>query len=524
MKRQTNSMIRKMAALTLVTASLFSVTQPSSAYTDANKTTAAPDAASTVDKVPEVAAPPAFTWRPGDPIQFFDGKLVFDVQNRMRLELRNNTFDFNDSTNTQVDDTFLLQRFRIGALYKPNDWLKFYASAQDTRELFSEDRPDTPFVFASEGDNTFNLREAWVEVGNLANFPVSAKIGRQILSYGDERVIGSFDWNNFGRTFDAAKVSLQATQKITFDFFASSVVNVEGYEPFDQDHDWEFNESNLDTDRFYGIYMVDKNALVGFQQTEAYFLHRNKTENGPNYAATAGQTNFAYDLEQENFTVGARIKSTSTGRLKGFDYEADFNYQFGQGSLPGTGAGGRGLQNGLDLSAFAAHAAVGYNMELTPWTPRIGLDYAMATGDENPNDGTSESYMNLFHTNHKFYGYMDVLGWKNMHNPSFNITAKPNTKITLRMDYHAFFLFTNEDAWYRANAITAVRPVNAAARNADKFLGHEVDLTATYAYSKWLNFLVGYSHFFAGDYVGQTSPTGAKDDADFFYFQTVIRL
>jgi hypothetical protein len=480
---------------------------------------------SSIDTVPVVdPVPSKFTWKPGDPIQFLDGKLVFDVQERLRMELRNNTFDFNDSANNQMDDTFLLQRFRIGALYKPMNWLKFYGSAQDTRELFSEDRPNTPYVFASEGDNTFNLREAWVEVGDLANFPLSGKIGRQVLSYGDERLIGAFDWNNFGRTFDAAKLSIQATQKMTIDIFASSVVNMEGYEPFDGDHDWEFNESNWDTDRFIGAYMTDKGGLVSFQQTEAYLLYRDKTENNPNYAASPTQKNFAYDLEQENYTVGAHVKSTSPGRLHGFDYEADFAYQFGQGSLPATGTGGRKQQSGLDLSAFAAHGAVGYNMELAPWTPRIGLDYAVATGDENPNDGRSQSFMNLFPTNHKFYGAMDAFAWKNMHDPSINLTLKPNSKITLRAEHHAFFLYTNEDAWYRANAVTAVRPVNTGSRNTDNFVGQEIDLTATYAYSKWLNFLVGYSHFFAGDYVRQTSATRAQDDADFFYIQSTLKF
>jgi len=31
----------------------------------------------------------------------------------------------------------------------------------------------------------------------------NATIGRQTLAYGDERLIGTSDWNNFGRTFDA---------------------------------------------------------------------------------------------------------------------------------------------------------------------------------------------------------------------------------------------------------------------------------------------------------------------------------
>jgi hypothetical protein len=477
-------------------------------------------------KAEEKLKAPFFTWKPGDPLSFADGKITFDIQERLRMELRNNNFDFNDSVNGPQDDTFLLQRFRLGALFKPVEWLKFYASGQDSREWFSEDRPDTPFVFGSEGDDSFDLREAWVEAGNLAEFPVSAKIGRQVLIYGDERLVGGFDWNNFGRTFDAAKFTFQVTQKFSVDVFGGSVVNIEGNEPLDGDDGWEFNESDWNRDVFYGVYATDKGGWVGFQQTELFFLGRNKSQNEPFYSAGAllPGGGYAYDLEQDTYTFGAHVKSTSTGRLKGFDYEADIAYQFGNGSLPATGLGGRAQQSALDLGAFAAHAAVGYNFELAPWTPRVGLDYAVATGDENPDDNKSQSFMNLFPTNHKFYGEMDAFAWKNIHNPSVNVTVKPNSKITLKAAYHLFWLYTNEDAWYRANAVSVVRPVTPAAREADNFVGSEVDLVGTYAYSKWLTLQAGYSHFFSSDYVRQTSPTGADDDADFFYLQSTLKF
>ena len=49
-----------------------------------------------------------------------------------------------------------------------------------------------------------------MESGDPKAFPLTLKVGRQILSYGDERLIGAFDWNNFGRTFDAVKLPWEA--------------------------------------------------------------------------------------------------------------------------------------------------------------------------------------------------------------------------------------------------------------------------------------------------------------------------
>lgn len=54
-----------------------------------------------------------------NPLAFLDGKLVLDVQERLRLEERSNNFDFNAAGNATTDDLFLLQRFRLGLLVKP---------------------------------------------------------------------------------------------------------------------------------------------------------------------------------------------------------------------------------------------------------------------------------------------------------------------------------------------------------------------------------------------------------------------
>ena len=50
------------------------------------------------------------------------------------------------------------------------------------------------------------LAPGCVTLGNPKEFPVTLKVGRQELSYGDERLVGAFDWNNIGRVFDAAKL------------------------------------------------------------------------------------------------------------------------------------------------------------------------------------------------------------------------------------------------------------------------------------------------------------------------------
>ncbi len=84
----------------------------------------------------------------------------------------------------------------------PVNWLRIYAQAQDSREWYS-DRANTPGVTGAEGDDKFDLRQGYIQLGPKW---LNADLGGLELAYGDERLIGTTRWNNFGRTFDAAKL------------------------------------------------------------------------------------------------------------------------------------------------------------------------------------------------------------------------------------------------------------------------------------------------------------------------------
>src|ERR1043166_1023586 len=98
-----------------------------------------------------------------NPLSFYSGKVVLDTQERLRLEVRENNFDFNSARNVTTDDTFLLQRFRLGLMVKTTPWLKAYVQGQDTREIEGK-RKLVPFVAGAEGDDPFDLRQGYVEL------------------------------------------------------------------------------------------------------------------------------------------------------------------------------------------------------------------------------------------------------------------------------------------------------------------------------------------------------------------------
>lgn len=407
-------------------------------------------------------------------------QLKWNFQARVRGEMRNNLYDFDSSRSAVTDDTWLLHRIRIGLEWQPVEWLRFTLQGQDVRESFSK-RADIPNQNGAEGDDAFDLRLASIEVGNPKH--LSLKLGRQVLSYGDERLVGPLEWLNFSRTFDAVKLHYQAPTWWV-DAFTSSVVRI--HESRFNLSDWADN-NDVRNQFFSGLYFSSQ--VLPFQATDVYVFQLHEES-----IALAGGTDFV--------TYGTRMKG-DPAKLRGWDYTLEFVGQAGN-------VGGRALR------AYAHHIEGGYNWLKASWKPRLALEYSYGSGDSDPNDGQVNTFQNLFPTNHPPYGFMDTFSWQNMHNMVLRLAAQPHPKVKTTLDFHSFWLATTGDAWYRANGTTRVRGINP---NADSHAGCEVDFTVNAKLSQHLDMLVGYSHFFAGAYLADT---GASDDADFAYLMLTL--
>jgi len=402
----------------------------------------------------------------------------FTFQARARGEYRNNVYDFNYQLDSKTDDHWLLHRIRLGIEWQPLDWLHVAVQGQDVRESFS-DRADVPLRQGAEGDDAFDLRLASLEFGNPKR--LSLKLGRQLLSYGDERLVGPLEWLNFSRTFDAVKLHYQQ-EDWWADGFISSVVTP--HESHFNTSDWS-DTQNSRHQLFSGLYF--STSLIPVQTTDFYAFHLHEE-------GLIGSTDF--------ITLGTRMKGDPL-KLAGWDYTFEL-----------AGQAGRAL--GQDLRAYAFHLEGGYNWLQTSWKPRLAMEYSFGSGDSNAKDGKVNTFQNLFPTNHPPYGFMDTFSWQNMHNVVLRMAAQPHAKVKTTLDLHAFWLADTEDAWYRANGTTRVRNIHSKASNN---AGAEADFTINAKLSKHLDMLLGYSHFFAGTYL---SDTGAGDDANFAYLMLTL--
>jgi len=434
---------------------------------------------------------------------FMDGKVCIDIQERIRFEARENTFDFNQEVTALNDDIFVLNRFRIGLAFKPTDWLKFYVQGQDAHEWFS-DRPNIPGALGAEGDDNFDLRQAYIQIGPKE---LNGTIGRQELSYGDERLIGPNPWNNFGRTFDAAKLHYEQS-KFSVDLFASTPVYI-FRDSFDQSDLFNGAETHRNL-VFAGAYASTSAIQPITLDLYALYLHEDNTVP---LASTVppisypGTTLSTPGTSTDFVTLGTRFKADPK-KLHGWEFDGEFAFQAGQVS-------------DLDLLAAAFHVGGGYNFMNCPWKPRLYLEYSYATGDDDPTDGDIGTFQNLFPSNHGKYGIMDLFAWQNLSSPDFRFKVNPTKQVSLETGFYVYWLANSNDSWYRANGTTRVRPLTPAAIAATNHVGEEFDFTITYQPVKFLSIWTGYSHFFAGDYL---KATGANDDADFGYVQATINF
>ncbi|MEP7077404.1 MAG: alginate export family protein [Chthoniobacterales bacterium] len=440
-----------------------------------------------------------------NPFSFWDGRLIFDIEERVRGEIRENNRDFDSSIDDDNDDSWLLNRFRFGATIKPVSWVKLYGQTQDVCEAFS-DRANIPGVRSAEGDDTFDLRQAYVSLGDVKKFPLLLTIGRQAISYGDSRLVADSRWGNFGRTFDALRLRFEEPHFWIEPFFARPV----------QIKRHDFDDSDA-ADNFGGVYF--STDYVPKQTTDLYFYYRDKNDNQPDLDPTNRvDPQGTWNGPAARFaTIGARVKSKPDA-WNGWDYTAEAAYQTGDLYQSTTDS------RRFDLSAFAAHVSGGYTAKKLPWSPRVGLEYDYASGDHNPNDNNSESFQNLFPSNHEKYGFMDEFGWRNIHDARAQFNVKPVKKLDVEFDYHAFWLADTHDFWYRSNGLSTLRTRTPDGRDvrtigARNFAGQEIDLTATYEVNKNIKVQGGYSHFFAGDYLRDTGP---EDDADFGYLMATF--
>lgn len=417
-------------------------------------------------------------------------KLKVKLDIRHRFEYQENKFDFSDGNPAGPfdQDGFQMLRTRLTIDYKPIEMVRAFLQLQDSR-VWDYQIPILPGLAFYE--DSLDIRQAYgdliLKMGKTGS--LTFRLGRQELSYGKERLIGGFNWNNTAQTFDGFKAMLKM-DKLQVDFFAVRKVIIDN----DGWNEWD------EHDNFMGFYLQDQ--LLKNMKLHVYYLFRDTDQNS--LTGNSSATPAAKSVNVDESTLGFRIEGKAL-KKNVLDYEFEFAYQFGRS---GTGA------TRSDIDAYALILGIGYTCPCDR-KPHVGIELNYASGDNRTGVGTTvRTFDNLYPTNHLFYGFMDTASLQNLFDVILHFSIKPTPKLLFKVDVHFLSLDTSQDNFYNAG-----RGARAGTGTGPEYIGTELDLVMKYKVNSFLSFLVGYSRLWTGSYL---KAKGTNDDAEFFYFQTAL--
>jgi hypothetical protein len=429
-----------------------------------------------------------------------------------------------DFSSRPVDDNnnhYLLTRVMPRVAYAG----KWFAFTLEGRSSYSIDDERYAPAAAGQGlperDGPLDFHQAFVFIGNHKEFPVSLKIGRQELVYGDQRLVGHLRWGNNARTFDAVKLRWQNAH-FGVDVFTGGVVYA--------DHG-NLNRANSQ-DVFSGVYF-NFPALSSKEIVEAYVFRRTVSRGITTDNWSAFASPFRFPAPQDLYTAGLRIRSKPLAYDR-WDYGIELMHQFGDRTavFPATTVAAAAAAPRLGQDSWAAVIQGGYTWTSHPWQPRLGLLYSFASGDKNSADGTSETFQNLFATTHLHYGYMDLNSLQNLQDLRLVYTVKPRTDLSLALEGHLQRLDRATDFWY--NVAGAPRNFTGAPAGSgagyrinpsySRSLGTEIDLVAGWTFRPYAQIEIGVSHYFRGDYIKESLSAVGSKDASYVYTQLTLNL
>lgn len=395
-------------------------------------------------------------------------RVEFDFTLRERFELWDgmNAKNYGNPNGVgSLNDKILFQRIIAGFTFKPSSKIDIAAHMQDSRalgwslrnskypELFRVKQKNTqePYYTMNPNEEFFEIYDLYIEVKEILK-RVSLKVGRQKISFGDNRLFGPGEWGNTGRwTWDAVRFSYKIRNN-SLDLFGG------------------------------GTKIHDPEKLsVPFTETEHWgggaYAHIELSKFGiiePFYAIkTQGSADY---IKEQNFTrqwIGTRVFNDDKNS---FTYDFMVSQEFGE-------------EDGKTINAFGVIGLLGYRFNGLPAKPTLCLRETYASGGNNT-DSQVRTFDPAFGAKGSYYGRMNITSWSNLDDREIVLYLSPTKNLKLELNYHLFYIPATADATLLSTI--KLQP--------DKHhLGNEFNIYASYRIGKRLQMVGVYGYFWAGD-------------------------
>ena len=343
---------------------------------------------------------------------------------------------------------FLMERTRLSLDYK-----RPYIEAKVTAQHSG--------VWGQSGKGSFNLHEAWAQL--TAKNGLFLKMGRQVLSYDDERVIGANDWAMAANSHDVIKFGYEGHgHKVHAIFgFNQNAESISGGSLYTG-----FMNIAMQGDKYNNVEY--KNPCNRYQQLVGGYLSYKpgKLTAEASYYHQLGRTEENSKLDAWMASIKAQYQiSRKVGVLTGYDYLSGDDYFVVRKS------GGLGLIQHKVFKFF------------------------------NP----------VYGSHHKFYGLMDffyVQAFSDTFSPGLQnfyagASYSPIKGLNLSATYH-----------YLAMATTL--------KGLSKTLGHNIDFEASYRILKDAHVALGFSYMAGTDTMERLKRAEGNDDLKWAWFSLIV--
>jgi len=374
-----------------------------------------------------------------------------------------------------------------------------------------------------ESPYKFGVHQAYLQFQNIFDQGISLKGGRfeycdglEALRKKDgkkfnavkkirlaDRMISSFGWSAFGRSFDGGLLKLDNDAvSLTSSFF------------YPTQGGWEkdTNETIEDIKITTVTLTAKRDVLLSGAELAGFYYNYQDDRNAAQRIDNSGISTSADGVNIDIHMVG--------GHLLGV-------YNVGPGQLDVLFWGGAqfGDWYELDQRAFALDGEIGYQFIKFPWKPWLRMGYFYGSGDDDSSDSDHGTFFQMAPGTRR-YQLLPFCDLMNTQDVFFQLITKPTKKLVTRLDYHFIQLSESSDRWYMGSGPTqekgSIFGYLARPTNGEDDLAQELDVILNYAVNPHCSLIFSYSHVFGGDVI--SSIYGGNDDADYVSLEAQLRF
>jgi len=255
-----------------------------------------------------------------------------------------------------------------------------------------------------------------------------------------------------------------------------------------------FQDKNLD---IFGVALAVQNARP--QKVRLYGLTYTRNGQATSIIQKHDETPAKVDIT----TLSQSCKTSANG----VDFESEAALQFGKNGTK-------------DQEAWAFHVAASKKIAAQD---KATFEVNAASGGSSATK--NRTFDNLYPTNHKFYGLLDMFAWKNMTQVALTLNHNVRKGHDLKLRVSQNWLRDNQDSWYGAGGAANGRAggtMKDATGASGRDLGYEFDAESVWVISPKATLAAGLGLYAPGKFVGNL--TGERKTQAFGYVQYTLKF